>query len=352
MFDLSDYHYELPASLIADCPATDRDSARLLVLDRFSGRKTHGRFLDLKNLLKKGDLLVLNDTRVIPARFFGKKESGGKVELLLLDYVAACNKLEETGLFQCPCLLKASKKPKEGMLLFLGDHVEARVEELHADGSALVSFFSDQKMPEALLSLGEVPLPPYIDRKGKRPSDLVDYQTVYAAEKGAVAAPTAGLHFTESLLDELSALGVEICFLTLHVGYGTFAPVRVRDIREHRMHAERFFLSEENARVIFRAKKEGRRIVATGTTSVRTLEYVGRTRGFQQGGSGLCDLFIYPGFEFQLVDAMITNFHLPETTLMMLVSAFAGRERILDAYGEAVALQYRFFSYGDAMLIC
>ncbi|MDL2286031.1 tRNA preQ1(34) S-adenosylmethionine ribosyltransferase-isomerase QueA [Desulfococcaceae bacterium OttesenSCG-928-F15] len=352
MFDLSDYAYDLPESLIAETPASKRDDARLLVLERASGRKQHLHFHDLKTLLGKGDLLVLNDTRVIPARFFGKKETGGSVEILLLDYAGACETLKQRGIFQSTCLLRASKRPKEGMRLFLGDHVEARVERLFQDGSAFVSFFSKESMPESLLKLGEVPLPPYIPRKERRDSDFSDYQTVYAAEKGAVAAPTAGLHFTETLVDALSSLGVEIAFLTLHVGYGTFAPVRVRDIREHKMHSERFFLSKESASKIFKAKKEGKRIVATGTTSVRTLEYIAGKGEFLHGGSGFCDLFIYPGFKFQLVDAMITNFHLPETTLMMLVSAFAGRERILDAYREATELQYRFFSYGDAMFIC
>lgn len=351
MFELSDYGYALPENLIANTPVPNRDEARLLVLDRFSGEKKHLHFHDLKGLLKKGDLLVLNDTRVIPARFFGKKESGGKVELLLLDYAGACEHLEHHGTFRCNCLVKASKRPKEGMRLFLGDSVEGRVEMLHADGSALISFFSEKNMPDGLLDLGEIPLPPYIERKEKRLSDFTDYQTVFAAEKGAVAAPTAGLHFTEKLLAELKQEGVEVAFLTLHVGYGTFAPVRVRDIRAHKMHSERFFLSGKSAKAISLAKKEGRRIVATGTTSVRTLEYLARKKGFEQGGSGFCDIFIYPGFEFKMVDAMITNFHLPETTLMMLVSAFAGRENIMAAYGEAVRLEYRFFSYGDAMLI-
>lgn len=351
MFQLSDYAYTLPQELIASHPVPERDTSRLLMLDRFSGSLRHGVFQDVKDFLRAGDVLVLNDTRVIPARFQGVKETGGRVEVLLLDYVGGCETLEKEGVFRCSCLVRASKRPAPGSMLFIGDRIRVRVEGLESDGSALLSFHCDAPMPDALLDQGTLPLPPYIHRDGEVMEDAEHYQTVYARHAGAVAAPTAGLHFTESLLAALEAKGVEIRRLTLHVGYGTFAPVRVEDIRGHRMHSERYGIPEETAAAIRLAKAEGRRVLAVGTTCVRTLEYAARGGRGLVAGSGSCDLFIYPGFEFRVVDAMLTNFHLPETTLMMLVSAFGGYENIMAAYGEAISQGYRFFSYGDAMLI-
>ncbi|MDY0162114.1 tRNA preQ1(34) S-adenosylmethionine ribosyltransferase-isomerase QueA [Desulfobotulus sp.] len=351
MFFLSDYAYTLPQELIAAHPAPERDASRLLALNRLSGSMEHRYFRDLPQLLRSGDLLVLNDTRVIPARLQGKKETGGRVEVLILDYVGGCEALEKEGVFRCACLVRASKRPLVGSFLLIGERIRAQVEALEVDGSARLAFYSEDPLPQALLDAGSLPLPPYILRDSEDPKDRGDYQTVYARHAGAVAAPTAGLHFTEGLLRDLADQGVEIRRLTLHVGYGTFAPVRVEDIRTHRMHSERFEISGETAAAICRAKAEGRRVVAVGTTCVRTLEYAGREGRGVTAGKGSCDLFIYPGFDFKIVDAMLTNFHLPETTLMMLVSAFAGYQPIMAAYREAIARRYRFFSYGDAMFI-
>ncbi|TYT76015.1 tRNA preQ1(34) S-adenosylmethionine ribosyltransferase-isomerase QueA [Desulfobotulus mexicanus] len=351
MFSLSDYGYDLPAELIADRPVPERDTSRLLVLDRSRGDVAHRYFKDIKTIFQPGDLLVVNDTRVIPARLHGVKATGGRVEILLLDYVGGCLHFEREGVFQCSCLVRASKRPAVGSDLFIGDSIRVRVETLERDGSAILSFHTEDPMPQALMDAGSLPLPPYIERKEEDPEDAVHYQTVYASREGAVAAPTAGLHFTDGLLADLQAKGVELRHLTLHVGYGTFAPVRVEDIRSHSMHSERFEISEETADAILRAKAEKRRVIAVGTTCVRTLEYAAIQDGGLKPGAGFCDLFIYPGFEFRVVDAMLTNFHLPETTLMMLVSAFGGYDNIRKAYGEAIAERYRFFSYGDAMLM-
>ncbi|MCW7754616.1 tRNA preQ1(34) S-adenosylmethionine ribosyltransferase-isomerase QueA [Desulfobotulus sp. H1] len=351
MFSLSDYAYHLPPELIADRPVPERDTSRLLVLDRRSGFLSHHFFTDVTSLFRAGDLLIVNDTRVIPARLHGTKISGGRVEILLLDYVGGCLHLEKNGFFQCSCLMKASKRPAQGSRILIGDRLQARVEELEADGSVILSFHSEAPMPQALLEAGSLPLPPYIERKEEDPEDALHYQTVYARKEGAVAAPTAGLHFTDRLLGHLRSMGVEVQPLTLHVGYGTFAPVRVDDIRSHRMHHERFEIGEETASAILKAKAEKRRVIAVGTTCVRTLEYAAAQEGGLKPGGGSCDLFIYPGFSFRVVDVMLTNFHLPETTLMMLVSAFGGYEHIQNAYKEAIAKRYRFFSYGDAMLM-
>lgn len=352
MFQLSDYAYDLPEELIADHPIAGRDGSRMLALDREDGRISHRHFRDLESLLRPGDLLVVNDTRVIPARVFGTKETGGKVEILILDYLAGCQSLEETGCFSCPCLVRASKRPKKGMRIAITESVTAVVEDFGKGGEVLLRFLSDAPMPDALLAAGELPLPPYIQREsGAEETDAETYQTVYATHRGAVAAPTAGLHFSDRLMEKLAARGVEMARLTLHVGYGTFAPVRVEDIRTHQMHSERFVISEETADAVNRAKAEGRRVVAVGTTSVRTLEYAAKEDGIIRPGSGNCDLFIYPGFLFRAVDAIITNFHLPETTLMMLVAAFCGYDAVMNAYAAAIAKEYRFFSYGDAMFI-
>jgi S-adenosylmethionine:tRNA ribosyltransferase-isomerase len=343
MYQLSDYDYRLPEELIAQHPLEQRDQSRLLRLNRDTGRWDHGRFADMVDLLEPGDVLVLNNTRVVPGRLLGCKESGGKVEALILDYALG----RRDQVFQC--LIRSSKRPRPGSRLLFDRGLEGRVVTV-SDSTCTVAFRGEEPLDRTLESIGHVPLPPYIHRDDA-PNDRRSYQTVYAEQEGAIAAPTAGLHFTRELLDGLTRKGVMVVYLTLHVGYGTFVPVRVRDIREHRMHAEWFTLPGEAARTISGAKAAGGRVVAVGTTSVRTLEYCSDKKGGVAPGSGMCNLFIYPGYGFNVVDAMITNFHLPQSTLLMLVAAFAGRENILRAYAEAVRSQYRFYSYGDAMLI-
>ncbi|WP_369688297.1 tRNA preQ1(34) S-adenosylmethionine ribosyltransferase-isomerase QueA [Desulfatitalea tepidiphila] len=343
MYELNDYGYVLPEGLIAQQPAERRDRSRLLRLDRMSGRVTHGTFGDIADLLAPGDVLVRNNTRVIPGRLLGRKPTGGRVEVLVLDFAQGVTRGEFT------CLVKASKRPRPGSRLIFDQGLEARVLDVQ-ERTCTLAFEGVPDFEAVLERIGHVPLPPYI-RRADTNGDHDTYQTVYAAEKGAIAAPTAGLHFTPSLLERLADRGVVIADLTLHVGYGTFLPVEARDIRDHRMHSEWFTLPGETAEAVNQARAAGRRVVAVGTTCVRTLEYCAGPGGRLEPLSGACDLFIYPGYEFRAVDAMITNFHLPKSTLLMLVSAFAGRERILAAYAEAVRLGYRFFSYGDAMII-
>jgi len=355
-YRLSDYDYDLPKEKIAQKPCENRSESRLLHLNRKSESMGHHQFKDIAGLLKSDDLLVINNTRVVPARLSGRKESGGKVEVLIIDYAAGMKNLEETGFFKCDCLVKASKNPKKGAKLFLGDEGEAKIEASVEAVKGFVSeikFLNGDKFLSFLKRFGKIPLPPYIKRddlsSGK--SDREDYQTVYATKEGAVAAPTAGLHFTKALMDDLEKKGIEFATITLHVGYGTFVPVRVDDIRDHQIHSEYFSLSKENADKINKARQQNRRIVAVGTTSVRTLEFLSDEKGLVAPQAGMCDLFIYPGYTFKCVDAMITNFHLPESTLLMLVSAFYTRKKILEAYKKAIKKDYRFFSYGDAMLI-
>lgn len=343
MYQLDDYDYVLPDHLIAQQPLSQRDRSRLLHLQRAGNRRSHRIFSDLPDLLDPSDVLVLNNTRVIPGRLLGRKPSGGRVEALILDYAQGV----QNRTFHC--LIKASKRPKPGSRLIFGPGLEAEVLS-DEDNAARLKFSASDEIDQMIEAQGHVPLPPYI-RRPDTPDDRETYQTIYAADKGAIAAPTAGLHFTQALLDQLAQKGVQIVFLTLHVGYGTFLPVRVDDIRDHQMHAEAFTLPAETAALVNRAKEQGGRVVAVGTTCVRTLEYCSDPQGRSAAQSGWCDLFIYPGYEFKLVDAMITNFHLPKSTLMMLVSAFAGREKMLAAYAEAVKQGYRFYSYGDAMLI-
>lgn len=322
-------------------------------MNRKTGKIFHQTFQDMVEHLTEKDLLVLNDTRVVPARLHGRKDTGGKIELLILDYVGGCKALQERGAFESDCLVKASKRPVPGSLLLFDGGLKATVTAFQ-DGVYRVRFDSAGKFEDTLEKIGQIPLPPYIRRNRKQDATADDrkcYQTIYAKNKGAVAAPTAGLHFTRELLERLWEKGVVTATLTLHVGYGTFVPVRVKDIRDHRMHAERYSISRQAAEAVNAARGEGRRIVAVGTTAVRTLEYASDNRGRVLPGAGACDLFIYPGYRFKSVDAMITNFHLPQSTLLMLVSAFAGRENIFSAYHEAIREKYRFFSYGDAMFI-
>jgi S-adenosylmethionine:tRNA ribosyltransferase-isomerase len=347
MFSLDDYDYELPPERIAQHPADRRDEARLLHLDRRSGTLAHRRFDALPDLLGPGDVLVVNDTAVVPARLLGRKDSGGRVEVFLLDYAGGTR--SAPGAFACECLVRSSKPTRAGARIRFDAGLTGTV--THAEGGTWrVEFAAEGDFDAALDRAGHVPLPPYI-RRPDRPADRPAYQTVYAAVRGAVAAPTAGLHFTPELMARLRDRGIRVLPLTLHVGYATFAPVRVDDIRAHRMHAERFTIPAGTAEGIAAARAAGGRVAAVGTTVVRALEYAAGEGGRIRAGSGHCDLFIYPGHRFRVVDAMITNFHLPKSTLVMLVSALAGRERILAAYREAVRTGYRFFSYGDAMLI-
>ena len=336
-----DFYYELPESLIAQHPIDNREASRMLVLDKKTGEIQHKIFKNVLDYLNKGDCLVLNDTRVIPARLFGSREGKDeKIEFLLLRRVE--NNRWET-------LVRPGKKVKPSSRIVFGDGLlKADVLRIEEDGTRIVEFIYDGIFEEILDRLGEMPLPPYIK---ERLEDRERYQTVYSKNEGSAAAPTAGLHFTEELLKEIEEKGVNIVFLTLHVGLGTFRPVKVENIEEHHMHEEYFEVSVEAADKINTVKKSGGRIVAVGTTTVRTLETVATEEGIVLPSKGWTNIFIYPGYRFKVIDRLITNFHLPESTLLMLVSALAGRENILDAYNEAVSKNYRFFSFGDAMLI-
>jgi S-adenosylmethionine:tRNA ribosyltransferase-isomerase len=349
MFSLAEYAYNLPAELIAQKPVVQRDQSKLLHLDRKSGNLAHHHFNQIGDFLLPTDILVINDTKVIPGRLYGRKSTGGKVEVLMLDYAGGKTGVNE---FTGQCLVKASKPPKSGIKLVFDHGLSAEILE-GREGVFTLKFFFQGNFEDLLYQIGHVPLPPYIKRDADEKSidDKASYQTVYASKKGAVAAPTAGFHFTKELIAKIRAKGVKIASITLHIGYSTFLPVRVADIREHRMHAERFAISNTTANILNRAKAEGKRIVAVGTTCVRTLEFAADEKGKIQRRSGSCNLFIYPGYRFKVIDALITNFHLPRSTLLMLVAAFAGRERILHAYEEAIKKRYRFYSYGDAMMI-
>lgn len=338
---VSDFNYELPEALIAQHPLEERDSSRLMVIDKETGGITHRIFRDLPDYLGEGDLLVMNDTRVLPARLLGVREdTGGQVELLLLRRIDA---------HTWETLAKPGKSVRPGRLFNFGNGaLRAEVLEVKADGNRIVRFLYDGIFEEILDRLGEMPLPPYIHEK------LLDkerYQTVYSREEGSAAAPTAGLHFTPELLKRIRDKGARIAFITLHVGLGTFRPVKVREISEHLMHSEYYTISKETAQILETARREGRRIISVGTTTTRTLESVMRDRGRIEECSGWTDIFIYPGFQYRIVDCLITNFHLPESTLIMLVSAFLGYEHTMAAYRTAVEERYRFFSFGDSMFI-
>ncbi|MAR90731.1 MAG: tRNA preQ1(34) S-adenosylmethionine ribosyltransferase-isomerase QueA [Pseudomonadota bacterium] len=333
----TDFHYQLPERLIARYPAQQRADSRLLCLGRDSGELQDQRFRDLPRWLRAGDLLVFNDTRVIPARIFGRKETGGQVEVLVERV---------TGPDSCLAHVRASKAPKSGSRILVGEDslvMEGR------QGDLFRLRLARGRLLDWLQQVGHMPLPPYIDRSDE-PLDQSRYQTVYARQPGAVAAPTAGLHFDEAMLARLAAQGVASAFVTLHVGAGTFQPVRAEDIRQHVMHSEWLQVSAATAAQVQATRQQGGRVIAVGTTAVRSLETAARD-GEVKPFEGDTDIFIYPGYEFRAVDGLITNFHLPESTLIMLVSAFAGREAVLNAYRHAVAQEYRFFSYGDAMLI-
>ncbi len=336
----SDFYYDLPQELIAQSPAYPRDSSRMLVYDRKDNTTRHKKFSDLPQFLRRGDVLVINNTRVLPARIFGiKSGTGARIEFLLH---------KRLGLTDWEVLAKPAKRLKAGSEVVFSRELKAFITEVGEEGLIKVRFIFDCVFEDALSRIGEMPLPPYIKEKLK---DSERYQTVYAKEDGSSAAPTAGLHFTPALMETIRDAGVEIAEVLLHVGLGTFRPVKVDDVSKHKMHSEYFEISTETCNIVNKAKKEGRRVIAVGTTSVRVLESAAKRGGELAPYSGETDIFIYPPYDFKVVDALITNFHLPESTLLMLVSALCGREKVMELYDLAVKEKYRFFSFGDSMLI-
>ena len=343
---LSDFDYELPPELIAQYPSQKRDEARLLVVHRDTGKTEHRTFYDILDYLNPGDCLVMNDSRVIPARMYGtKRGTGAKAEILL-------TKRHDNDVWEA--MVKPGKRLKPGAVIDFcteeGKALAAQILDFSEDGTRMVRFVYDGDFHQRLEENGHIPLPPYIDREDEQ-LDRQMYQTVYSREEGSVAAPTAGLHFTEELLQKVKEKGIRLAYVTLHVGIGTFRPVKCEVVEDHHMHYEEYEITEENAAIINRTKAEGGRIIAVGTTSVRTMESAADASGVLPAGYGNTNIFIYPGYEFKLVDCLITNFHLPKSTLLMLISALYDREKIIEIYNEAVAERYRFFSYGDAMAI-
>ena len=335
-----DFDYYLPEELIAQHPAEKRDHARLLVLDKETGEKENKYFYDIIDYLNPGDVLVMNDTRVIPARLFGHREDKEEsIEVFLLHNIE-----EKTW----ECLVRPGKKMKIGTKIIFSDELSAKVKDIKEDGNRVIEFYYEGIFNEILDKLGNMPLPPYIKEDLDEPEE---YQTVYSKNPGSVAAPTAGLHFTKELLKQIEEKGIKLAYLTLNVGLGTFRPVSVDDVNDHKMHSEFYSISQETADIINKAHANGKRVIATGTTSVRTLETVYKNKGELTADSGWTDIFIYPGFEYKVVDALITNFHLPKSTLVMLVAALTSKDMILDTYKYAVKENYRFFSFGDAMFI-
>ena len=336
----SDFYFDLPEELIAQTPLERRDSSRLLHLDKVTGELEHRHFYELLDYLREGDCMVFNDSRVLPARLIGSRPTGGSVELVLL---------RDLGEGRWECLSRPGRKTKPGTeILFGNGELKATVESVAEGGNRIVRFDYEGIFLEVLERLGKMPLPPYIKEELQ---DSERYQTVYSREIGSAAAPTAGLHFTKELMEKIAAKGVKLCYVTLHVGLGTFRPVKAEEIEDHEMHSEFCIIPEETARIVSETKKKGGRVIAVGTTSCRTLESFAREDGSLPATSGWTNIFIYPGYTFKCVDALVTNFHLPESTLIMLVSALAGREHVLHAYEEAVKERYRFFSFGDAMFI-
>ena len=335
-----DFNYNLPEELIAQTPLKNRDESRLLVLDKETGNIEHKHFYDIIDYLNEGDSLVLNDTKVLPARLFGiKEETNAHIEILML---------KETDKDTWECLTKPAKRVNIGTIIDFGGLLKAKAIEIKEEGIIVYKFEYKGIFYEILDKLGTMPLPPYIHEKLK---DQSRYQTVYAKEEGSAAAPTAGLHFTKELLKKIEEKGINIVYITLHVGLGTFRPVNVENINEHKMHSEYYIMSEESANILNKTKQNGKKIISVGTTSTRTLETIMNLYGEFKSCSGWTDIFIYPGYKFKAIDALITNFHLPKSTLVMLVSALAGREHILNAYKEAIDNKYRFFSFGDSMFI-
>ena len=339
--NVKDFYFDLPQELIAQDPLEDRASSRLLVLDRETGEVTHRKFRDILGYLNPGDCLVINDTKVIPARLIGSREgTNAKIEVLLL-------KRKENDIWET--LVKPGKKAKPGTVICFGDGLlKGTVIDVVEEGNRLIQFSYDGIFEEILDRLGQMPLPPYITHQLE---DKNRYQTVYAKHEGSAAAPTAGLHFTKELLQEIEDKGVKLAHVTLHVGLGTFRPVKVENVLDHHMHSEFYMVEESEAEKINQTKRDGGRVICVGTTSCRTIESASDENGILKAGSGWTDIFIYPGYQFKILDCLITNFHLPESTLVMLVSALAGREHVLAAYEEAVKERYRFFSFGDAMFI-
>ncbi len=336
----SDFYYDLPEELIAQEPAKNRSDSRLMCLDKLTGKTCHKHFYDIVDMLQEGDCLILNDTKVIPARLYGEKVgTGGAIEFLLLNRRTAD---------EWEVILKPGKRAKVGAKFKFGDELTAEVLSITDGGARIIKFSYDGIFEEILDRLGEMPLPPYITKKLE---DKSRYQTVYAKHSGSAAAPTAGLHFTPELMDKIKEKGVEVHFVTLHVGLGTFRPVKAENITEHEMHSEYYVLPQDTAEAVNRTKAKGGRVISVGTTATRVLETAGQAGLPLKESSGWTDIFIYPGKSFNVIDALITNFHLPESTLIMLVSALAGRENVLAAYNEAVLEKYRFFSFGDAMFI-
>ena len=336
----SDFYFDLPEELIAQTPLQKRDTSRLLHLNKQTGEISHEHFYDIKSYLKKGDCLVLNDSRVLPARLIGSRPTGGSIELVLL---------RDLGDGKWECLSRPGRKTRPGQEIIFGDgELTATIVETIEGGNRVVQFHYEGVFLEVLERLGKMPLPPYIKEELQ---DSERYQTVYSRELGSAAAPTAGLHFTKELLEEIKEMGVKVCFVTLHVGLGTFRPVKAEQIEDHEMHSEFCMVPEETARIITETKKNGGRIICVGTTSCRTVESCANDDGTMDPSSGWTNIFIYPGYKFKCLDALITNFHLPESTLIMLVSALAGKENVLNAYKIAVEEKYRFFSFGDAMFI-
>lgn len=334
-----DFYYDLPSELIAQTPLEKRDESRLLCYDKLNGKITHNRFYDIKSFLKKGDVLVINKTKVLPARLLGNSETGGKMEFLLLKRIDKDS---------YEVLVKPGKRANLGAIIQFSDKLKAEITGVTDFGGRTVKFIYSGVFEEILNEVGLMPLPPYIKKKLE---DKERYQTVYAKIEGSAAAPTAGLHFTNELLEDLKNAGVIICEVILHVGLGTFRPVKVKNIEEHKMHSEYYELNAETAGIINMAKSENRRVIAVGTTSVRVLESCADENGKVKESTGNTEIFIYPPYKFKCVNALITNFHLPESTLIMLVSAFTGREKILEIYKTAIKNEYRFFSFGDAMFL-
>lgn len=352
-FTLDAYDYHLPPENIAQHPADQREESRLFVLNRTSGEREHHRFSHIIDLLEPGDLLAINNTRVFPARLLGRKDTGGKAEVFLLSYPQESTGTQGTTAV-ATALIKSSKRPQPGSTIHINDDITCTVLEELGEGRArlLLHFNPALGLAETLRQHGQIPLPPYIERQsGSTEEDCRRYQTVYADKPGAVAAPTAGLHFSESLLNQVRDKGVSIARITLHVGYGTFAPVRTTAILKHNIHREYVHISPESAAAINTARQQGGKIWAVGTTTVRALEFAARLTGQVEATEDWCDLYIVPGFRFQVIDNLITNFHLPQSSLLFLVSALCGREQLLDCYHEAITQGYRFYSYGDAMAI-
>lgn len=338
--NIEEFDYFLPEELIAQHPIEPRDASRLLVLHKESGKLEHKHFYEIGNYLRPGDVLVINDTKVLPARLYAQKETGAQIEIVILKQV---------GLNQWQSLVKPGKKALPGTKLYFPGHsMTAEVIDYSEDGTRIVQFYPQGDFFTALDEIGQMPLPHYIKEPLK---DKNRYQPVYARERGSAAAPTAGLHFTNDLLQKLEAQGILIAKVLLHVGLGTFRPVKVQEITEHKMHSEYYQVTPETADIINKARQNGGRVISVGTTSTRTLETLSTNEGVLMPGTGWTDIFIYPGYQFKMVDALITNFHLPKSTLVMLVAAFAGREQVLAAYKEAIKEKYRFYSFGDAMLL-